>query len=191
VANVSVNASEGYIAESSSAATKTDAQVLETPQSISVVTSEQLQQCKVQTLNEALRSRQGLAVESYGVDPRYDSFLIRGFGDDTNGFFIDGLRFPGYLGQTDPYMAENVTVLKGPSSVLYGQSAPRGLVNITTKPLPTSSSHEVQLDFSSYDRKQVVGDFGGLLDAAGHWRCRFTGLYRDSNTQVNYSPDDR
>lgn len=191
VANVSVNASEGYVAQSSAAATKTDALILDTPQSISVVTSEQLEQRGVQTLNEALRFTPGVAVESYGVDPRYDSFLIRGFGDDTNGFFIDGLRFPGYLGQTDPYMAENVTVLKGPSSVLYGQSAPGGLVNVTSKRPPAASVHEVQVDFGSYDRKQVAGDFGGLFDTAGHWRYRLTSLYRDSGTQVNYSPDDR
>lgn len=191
VANVSVNASEGYIAESSAAATKGDSLILDTPQSISVITNEQLEQRGAQTLNEALRFTPGVAVESYGVDPRYDSFLIRGFGDDTNGFFVDGLRFPGYLGQTDPYMAENVTVLKGPSSVLYGQSAPGGLVNITSKRPPVGSVHEVGVDFGSYDRKQVSGDFGGLFDRAGHWRYRLTSLYRDSGTQVNYSPDDR
>jgi len=191
VVNVSVNASEGYIAQNSASGTKSDALILDTPQSISVVTNEQLKQRGVQTLNEALRFTPGVAVESYGVDPRYDSFLIRGFGDDTNGFFIDGIRFPGYLGQTDPYMAENVTVLKGPSSVLYGQSAPGGLVNVTSKRPPDGSTREVEIDFGSYDRKQVVGDFGGLFDASGHWRYRLTSLYRDSDSQVNYSPDDR
>jgi len=81
-----------------------------------------------------MRYTPGVAVETWGVDPRYDSFMIRGFSSDQSGFLIDGLRFPGYLGQTGPYYADNVTVLKGPSSVLYGQSAPGGLVNIATKP---------------------------------------------------------
>jgi len=191
VANVSVNASEGYVAQSSATATKSDALLLDTPQSVSVITSEQLKQRNVQTLNEALRYTAGVAVDTYGVDPRYDSFLIRGFGSDTNGFFLDGLRFPAYLGQTDPYMAEDVTVLKGPSSVLYGQSAPGGLVNVTTKQPASTSSREVQIDLGNFDRKQVKGDFTGLFDQDGHWRYRFTGLYRDSGTQVNYSPDDR
>jgi iron complex outermembrane receptor protein len=191
VANVSVNASEGYIAQSSAAATKTDALLLDTPQSISVITNEQLAQRNVQTLNESLRYTAGVAVETYGVDPRYDSFLIRGFGSDTNGFYLDGLRFPAYLGQTDPYMAEDVTVLKGPSSVLYGQSAPGGLVNVTTKQPSSTSAREVQIDLGNFDRKEVKGDFTGLFDQAGHWRYRFTGLYRDSGTQVKYSPDDR
>jgi iron complex outermembrane receptor protein len=189
VANVSVNASEGYVAQSSASAIKMDALIRDTPQSISVVTSEQLEQRGVQTLNEALRFTPGVAVECFGVDPRYDSFLIRGFGDSTNALFIDGIRFPGHLGQTDPYMAENVTVLKGPSSVLYGQSAPGGLVNITSKRPPDHSSREVQVDFGSYDRKQVSGDFGRLFDS--HWRYRLAALYRDSGTQINYSPDDR
>jgi iron complex outermembrane receptor protein len=191
VANVSVNASEGYIAQTSSAATKSAAPLLDTPQSISVITSEQLTQRNVQTLNEALRYSAGVSVDTYGVDPRYDSFLIRGFGSSTNGFFLDGLRFPGYLGQTDPYMAEDVTVLKGPSSVLYGQGAPGGLVNITTKQPSSTSSREVQIDLGNLDRKQVKGDFTGLLDRDGHWRYRLTALYRDSGTQVNFSPDDR
>jgi len=101
------------VAETSAAATKSDAPLLDTPQAISVITSEQLKQRGVQTLNEALRYTPGVAVETWGVDPRYDSFMIRGFSADQSGFFIDGLRFPGYLGQTDPYYADNVTVFKG------------------------------------------------------------------------------
>lgn len=189
---VSVVASEGYVADTSAAATKSEAPLLDTPVSTSVITLEQLSQRGVQTLNEALRYTPGVAVESFGVDPRYDAFNIRGFDSAVNGTFLDNLRFPGYLGQTDPYYAESVTVLKGPASVLYGQNGPGGLVNITSKQPPAHRHvRELQFDLGTFNRKQVRGDFGGQFDRDAHWRYRLTGLFRNSGTQVNYSPDNR
>jgi iron complex outermembrane recepter protein len=188
---LSIVADGGYVAVNESTGTKTSSPIIETPQAISVVTREQLADRGVQTLSEALRYTPGVAVDTWGADSRLDWFTIRGFAENEYGSFRDGLRWPSGLGRADPYGVEEVEVLKGPSSVLYGQNAPGGLVNMITKRPPAANVGELALQFGSYDRKQAQGDIGGPLDASGRWRYRVTGLFRDSNTQVDYVPDNR
>jgi iron complex outermembrane receptor protein len=190
---VTVTAPGGYVATSSTSATKTDAPLIEIPQTVSVVTLSEMESRDVQTINEAVQFTGGVAVNTYGQETRYDWLYIRGFNQSAYGLFRDDSRWQGgnLSGQIDPYMLQEVDVIKGPSSVLFGQNTPGGLVNLVTKRPPAQASNELMVSFGSYDRKQVQGDFGGPLDRDGHWRYRLVGLYRDSNTQVNYVPDDR
>lgn len=190
---VTVTAPGGYVATSSTSATKTDAPLIEIPQTVSVITLDQMKSRDVQTVNDAVQFTGGVAVNTYGRETRYDWLYIRGFNQSAYGLFRDNSRWQGgnLSGQVDPYMLQEVDVIKGPSSVLFGQNTPGGLVNLVTKRPPATTSNELIVSLGSYDRKQVQGDLGGPLDRDGHWRYRITGLYRDSNTQVNYVPDDR
>lgn len=190
---VSVTAPAGYVAASASTATKTDTPLIETPQSVSVITLDQMSERNVQTLNEAIEFTSGVGVETYGTDPRFDWFSIRGFDESTYGLFRDNSRWQSgqVEGEIDPYEVQEVDVIKGPSSVLYGQNTPGGLVNLVTKRPEMEPSGELILNLGSYDRRQFQGDVGGPIDAAAHWRYRLVGLFRDSDTQVNFVPDDR
>jgi iron complex outermembrane receptor protein len=190
---VTVSATGGYVAASSTTSTKTDAPLIEIPQSVSVITTDQMAARNVQTVNEAIQYTASVGVDTYGNEPRYDWINIRGFDQSTYGLFRDNSRWQAgqVSGQVDPYLIQEVDVVKGPSSVLYGQNTPGGLVNLVTKRPPTQTSNEVVLNYGSYQRFQVQADLGGPLDAAGHWKYRLTGLWRDSNTQVDYVPDDR
>ncbi len=190
---VSVTAPAGYVAASATTATKTDTPLIETPQSISVITLDQMTDRNVQTLNQAVEFTSGVGVQTYGQDTRFDWLNIRGFDQSTYGLFRDNSRWQSgqVEGQIDPYELQEVDVIKGPSSVLYGQNTPGGLVNLVTKRPETETSNELILNLGSYSRRQAQGDFGGPIDAAAHWRYRLLGLYRDSDTQVNYVPDNR
>ncbi len=190
---VSVVAPGGYVADSSTAATKTGTPLIEIPQSVSVITLDQMDQRNVQALNEALSYTAGVGVQTYGTESRFDWFNIRGFDQSTYGLFRDNSRWQSgqVEGQIDPYELQEIDVIKGPSSVLYGQNTPGGLVNLVTKRPESLQSDELVMNLGSYGRKQVQGDVGGLLDDAGRWRYRLTGLLRYSDTQVNYVPDDR
>jgi iron complex outermembrane receptor protein len=190
---VTVTAPGGYVATSSTSATKTDAPLIEIPQTVSVITLDQMKARNVQTVNDAVEFTGGVAVNTYGTETRYDWLYIRGFNQSSYGLFRDNSRWQGgnLSGQVDPYMLQEVDVIKGPSSVLFGQNTPGGLVNLVTKRPPAQTSNELVATFGSYDRKQFQGDLGGPLDRDGHWRYRLVGMYRDSNTQVNYVPDDR
>ena len=190
---VTVTAPGGYVAASATTATKTDMPLIETPQSVSVITLDQMNLRDVQTLNQAIEYTAGVGVQTYGSDPRFDWFNIRGFDESTYGLYRDNLRWQSgqVEGASEPYDLQEIDVIKGPSSVLYGQNTPGGLVNLVTKRPPAENTHELIAQFGSFDRKQIQGDWGGPIDQAGRWRYRLTGLLRGSGSQVDYVPDDR
>ena len=190
---VTVTAEGGYVAASSTTSTKTEAPLLELPQSVSVITMDQMTARNVQTVNEAIQYTGSVGVDTYGTEPRYDWINIRGFDQSTYGLFRDNSRWQSgqVSGQVDPYLLQEVDVVKGPSSVLYGQNTPGGLVNLVTKRPLAQTSNEVVLNYGSNNRAQVQADLSGPLDVQGRWRYRLTGLFRDSDTQVDYVPDNR
>ena len=187
---------DAYVARKSTAGSKTDTPLIETPQTVSVITREQLDEQNVQSLSQALGYTAGVSTNGTGTDTRYDWPLIRGFSASTYGLYLDGLRWmPNeFSGRFDTYGLEQVQVLKGPASVLYGQSTPGGLIDMVSK-MPTAESlHEVQVDYGSYDLRQVKADFSGAIDGQGqdaHWLYRLTALAHDNNTQVDYTKDKR
>ncbi|WP_420237546.1 TonB-dependent siderophore receptor [Telmatobacter bradus] len=188
---VTVVADAGFIATTSNTGSKLDVPLIEVPQSISVVNREQLEARAVDTVNAALYYTPGVETDQYGVEQRYDWMLIRGFSADTYGIFRDGMRWNSLAGKMDPNELESVEVLKGPSSVLYGEAPPGGLVNLVTRRPPQQPVHTITGEFGSYDHRQVVADFGGPLPKNKSLTYRLTGLVRNSGTQVNYTPDDR
>jgi len=182
----------GYIAKRSSGGTKTDTALLETPQSISVVTRDQMDAQGAQSLQEVLRYTPGVRTEVFGSSTTQDLYRLRGFSADT---YLDGLMQVsgegGHSNQLDGYMMERVEIVRGPSSVLYGQSRPGGLVNLVSKRPTADMVREVQLQVGSFDRRQLGVDLGGTLDTEGKWLYRITGLERDSGTQIAHVDDDR
>ena len=177
----------GYVADAGAAATKTDTPIIETPQSISVVTRQQMDDQQPQSLNEALRYSPGVIPETQGTASNFwsgSSLQLRGF---TPAVYQDGLQDDATGNDLlDPYFYQSVEVLSGPASVLYGQASPGGIVNVTSK-LPTSTPlHEVTFGVGNYDRYQTGFDFGGPLDQGGQWLYRLTGVGATQDTQTSW-----
>lgn len=183
----------GYLANFSATATKTDTPILETPQSISVVTQDQITAQGVQSVNDALRYTPGISLLSFGANTFFDSLRLRGFDAPR---FLDGLRLPNdattfAVPRIEPYGLERLEVLKGPSSGLYGQSNPGGLINMVSK-RPTETPHyDVLGTFGSFGRLQGAFDVGGPVDKNGEFLYRLVGLGRDSNTQTDFMTDNK
>ncbi|RZI80031.1 MAG: TonB-dependent siderophore receptor, partial [Pseudomonas sp.] len=132
---------DGYVATRSATATKTDTPILEIPQAINVVTADQVAVQGARNLTQALRYTPGLTTGGF-TDRNViaDEITSRGFAPTP--LYFDGAYIPyaGSLGgapQIDPYTLERIEVLKGPSSVLFGQNQPGGLINLVSK-RPTS-----------------------------------------------------
>lgn len=179
----------GYVAKASSTATKTDTPIIETPQSISVVTRDQITDIHAQSLRDALGYTAGV-IASEGDDRTTDSFVLRGF-EITGNTYRDGMRYMGniYDGSQEPYGMERVEVLRGASSVLFGQAAPGGIINVVSK-LPTREElHEIRAETGSNNRRQLATDHGGALTDTLSYR--FTALERKSDTTIDHVPDDR
>jgi iron complex outermembrane receptor protein len=179
----------GFVARRGGSATKTDTPLIETPQAISVITRDQMEAQGALTLRETTNYTAGV-VSSY-FDSRVDSFKVRG-GDAVQ--YLDGLqRTYGTYNSTkvDPYLLERVELLRGPSSVLYGQGGIGGVLNLVSKRPQAEAQREVQVQLGNHDRKQVAADFTGPLDTEGKWLYRLVAVNRDSGTQVDHAPDDR
>lgn len=182
----------GLIARRSATGTKTDTPILETPQSISVVSRAQIEQQGVQTVQGALRYTPGVTADQQGPDTRRDYIMSRGFRSEV---FQDGLRgpFAGIYtdGRSEAYGLERIEALRGPSSVLYGLNPPGGIVNLVSKRPTSEPLREVQFQTGSYGRAEAAFDFGGPIDDKGQFLYRLTGLGRLSGTQVDHVDDDR
>jgi iron complex outermembrane receptor protein len=183
----------GYVATRSASGTKTDTPIIETPQSISVVARDQLEAQRVRTVSQALNYTAGVFAETRGsVNGLFEFPMIRGF--VPAGFlYQDGMQLLGASAgmQIEPYALERIEVIKGPASVLYGQGSPSGVVNLISKRPTETPFREVQLQFGSFNRKQVNFDAGGPIDKDGKVLYRLTGIARDSDTQVDFTRDDR
>lgn len=179
----------GFVARRAISATKTDTPLIETPQSISVVTRDQFEAQGVTTLRETTRYTAG--INSSYFDNRVDSFKARG-GDVSQ--YQDGLlRTYGTYNniKVEPYTLERVEFLRGPSSVLYGQGSVGGVLNLTSKRPQAERLNEVQIQLGSHGRKQIASDMTGAIDEEGKWLYRLVAVGRDSNTQVDHVKDDR
>ena len=187
---------EGYIATNSATGTKTDTPLIRTPQSISVVTRDQVEAQGAQSVTQALRYTSGLAAEVRGTASRYDIPYIRGFGSPTDPVqFLDGMRLlrgGGYaFPQVDPYGVERIEFLKGPSSVLYGGSVPGGLINLVSKRPTATPQREIQLLYGSHERMQAAFDLSGPVLGDETLLYRIVGLARQSDTQVVNTKEGR
>ena len=178
-----------YSIETAAVGTKTDTPLLETPQSISVVTGDQIVLRNAQGVAEALRYTAGTSTETYGPDPRgYDWVTIRGF-DAFNSRYLDGLRLQNYE-FPEIFGLERVEVMKGPSSVLYGQSTAGGLINAISKRPKDFTFGEIGAEIGTHESYEATADFGGPLTKDGSVLYRFTGLFKDNQKDSTGFPVD-
>lgn len=116
-----LGSTDGYLATHSQIATKTSKPLLETSQTVSVITREQIDDTASKTVQQAMRYTPGIFTGQVGASNRYDYVVMRGFADNSvDNIYLDGLKAMGDSGtfssmQVDPYFLERIDVLKGPS----------------------------------------------------------------------------
>ena len=185
---------QGHFAKRSVTATKTDTPIVETPQSISVISSEDMSARGARSLAQALRYASGVTTESRGaVVSRYDMKTIRGF--QVNEDYLDGLQlqYNGWysIPQIAPEMVERVEILKGPASVLYGSAPPGGLINLVSKRPEDTTSGEISGTVGTNNLYEGLLDATGPLDDEGKYLYRFIGLGRSSDGQARTTEVER
>jgi len=192
---------QGYVAQRSLTATKTDTPLIETPQSISVVTRDEMEARAARTVGDALSYTAGVTTGRTGESSYFggDGVAIRGFGGDgTTGVsfneYIDGMRLrgSGYVtAGLDPFFFERVEVIKGPASVLYGQSTPGGIVNMVSKRPTATAFNQAELQVGNFNRLQGSFDLSGPIDRGGQFLFRLSGLALRTDTQTDFSHRQR
>ena len=176
-----------------SSGTKTDTPLAETPQSITVITSDDIAGRSLQNLNQALRFVAGVTPETRGASAEvYDQFKLRGFDAPV---YLDGLKqfgsSSGYaVPQVDVSRLDRIEVIKGPASVLYGQSSPGGLVAESSKlPLDQALYGAISGTYGNYDLYRVDADLGGRAGEGVLWRIN--GSANGADTQQKFGKRER
>lgn len=183
-------------AKRSATATKTDTPIEKTPQSVSVVTRQEMEMRQPTTVKEAL-SYTPSVFSTRGSSTTYDVVTIRGFTTSTTvntNQYLDGMKLQGnnYSEVSmDPYFLERVEVMRGPTSVLYGNSNPGGIVSMVSKRPTTEPLKEVQFKMGTDNLWQTGFDFSDAIDDAGVWSYRLTGLGRSQDAQQQMAKSTR
>ncbi len=178
-------------AERAVTATKTDTPIVEIPQAVSVIDDKLFRDRGALNLQETLRYSAGVTAEAYGLDTRSDATVIRGLSPIQ---FLDGMRsFWTYapLARNAVEGLDRVEVLRGPSSVLYGQASNGGIINSVSKTPQFETRGAARVEYGSYDRKQAMVDFTGPLGSGEALAGRLVAVLRDANQQTRRLDDDR
>ncbi|TKJ83802.1 TonB-dependent siderophore receptor [Erwinia persicina] len=185
---------KGIVAKASASGTKTATALRKTPQSISVVTRDQMDDQDARSVADALSYTSGVVATYRGNSNRNDEVISRGFRYAPK--LLDGLHFGlssenGGAGQLDPWLLERVELVHGPASVLYGQVSPGGLVLMTSKRPTAESIHEVQLSTGNRHYGEAAFDFGGKLNDDNTLFYRLNGIGSTQNEFVKNSKQQR
>ena len=168
--------SEALYKAETAAATKTDTLLRDTPQSISVVTREVMNDQNVQNIADVVRYVPGITM-AQGEGNR-ETPVLRG-SSSTGDFFLDGMRDDVQY-YRDLYNIERVEILKGPNGMLFGRGGIGGLINRVTKEATRDPVREASLQGGSHNNRRVTAD---LSDAIGeNAAVRINGVLEDSES---------
>ncbi|MBK1834884.1 TonB-dependent siderophore receptor [Roseibacillus ishigakijimensis] len=172
------------------ATTKLSGNLFETPRAVETVTREQFEERGARNLEETLNYASGVQSGYYGLDTRQDFVRVRGL-NSTN--YKDGLRHQFNFYNNTPqeaFAVEQIDVVKGPASVLFGQGTVGGTVNTSSKIAGAGVENEIMAGYGSHDRYEVGLDYNSALDEAETFFFRLVGYYRDADTYIDYVEDD-
>ncbi|MCW6033232.1 ferrichrome porin FhuA [Pantoea sp. JK] len=181
-------------AKRSATGTKTDTPIEKNPQSISVVTQEEMAMKNVTSVKGAFNYTPGVLTGNRGSSNVIDALSIRGFSETNTNQYLDGLKLQGDNYSEfaiDPYFLERAELLRGPVSVLYGKSNPGGVVSLVSKRPTQETLREVQFQMGTNNQFSTGFDFGGSLDDDGVYSYRLTGLARSADAQQEMNKEKR
>jgi catecholate siderophore receptor len=167
---------EGYAAVRTTTATKTDTPLRDVPQSITVVTREQIRDQGMQHLGDVVRYVPGAGM-AQGEGNR-ETPVLRG-NSSTADLFVNGMRDDVQYFR-DLYNVERVEVLKGPNAMIFGRGGVGGVVNRVTRVADWNTVREISLQGGSYENRRITADFGQGFGKA--FAGRLTGMYEKTQS---------
>lgn len=172
-------------------ATGLNLDLLETPQSISIVTSELMRDFGTHSINRALEFATGIGVEDW--ETNRTNYTARGF--EIKNTQIDGIGMPNdwgiVTGAVDSYQYEKIEVIRGANGLLTGVGNASGTINFVRKRPTNQRLGEVVVTGGSENLRRVEADYSTPLTASGSWATRVTGAYEDTDSYLRGMADDR
>ncbi len=176
---------DSYRAKRSSAATKLELTPRQTPQSISTITRAQLDDFKLNSVNDALKYTPGISVEEVETDRTY--FTARGF--DITNFQYDGIGTPFVYGNLDGSLDtapfERIEVLRGANGLMSGTGNPSATINFVRKRPTLAPQARIDLSAGSWDKRRIDTDVSGALSESGNLRGRVVYANENKNSYLD------
>ena len=177
---------KSYTIKSTATATRLNTTLRETPQSISVITREQLDDFRILSVNDALSYATGIKVEQFETDRT--EYTARGL--TITNFQIDGLSTPisfsgTNYGDLDIAMYDRVEVLRGANGLLTGTGNPSATINFVRKRPTKDFQAKVDLSVGSWDNRRLDADASTALNADGSVRGRVVAALQDRNSYLD------
>lgn len=187
---VATEKTKSYTVKSTGTATRLNTSLKETPQSISVVTRQQLDDFRVLTINDALSYVTGVMAEPFETDRT--NYTARGF--DITNFQIDGLSTPitygTNYGDLDLAIYDRVEVLRGANGLLTATGNPSAAINFIRKRPTKDFQAKVDVSLGSWDNQRLDADVSGALNADGSVRGRLVAAHQTKDSYLdNYSKE--
>jgi catecholate siderophore receptor len=171
-------AQEGFKTESTGTATRTETPLRDIPQTINVVPQAVIRSQGATTLGDALRNVPGISYAApEGGTQANNVYYLRGFpaGGDL---FLDGVRDIGEYNR-DLFNIDQVEVLKGPSSLMFGRGSTGGIIHQVSKTPGLLPIREVALELGSEEKKRLTGDLN--VKTGDSSALRINALVEDSD----------
>lgn len=182
---------ESYKVDDTATATKLPLSLRETPQSVTVITQQQMQDFNLNTIADVLSQTPGITISS--TDSNRTNFFARGFA--IRNFQIDGVptvfQTSGYANSvlSDMSIYERVEVIRGATGLGAGTGDPSGIVNLVRKSPTREFGASMNLTGGSWDYFRVEADVTGPLTSDGSIRARAVGAYTYKQSFVDFQKD--
>ncbi|WP_138502473.1 TonB-dependent siderophore receptor [Nostoc sp. PA-18-2419] len=180
---------DGYRVPDASTATRTDTPIRDIPASIQVIPRQVLKDQQITQVREAVSNVSGITAGPGGSQTTFgESFILRGFADSSDSStFVDGFNRNNILSRSlDLANIEQLEVLKGPASVLYGLGDPGGIINIVTKQPLATPYYAVEGTIGNFDFYRPTLDLSGPLNIDKTIRYRLNMAYENSGSFVDF-----
>lgn len=167
---------KGYNAKRSTTATRTDTELVNVPQAITVITRDFMQDQSMQSIADAVRYVPG--VQAAQGEGNRDQLVLRG-NQTTGDLFLDGLR-DDIQTYRDLYNTDRIEVLKGANGMIFGRGGAGGVVNRVSKKAGWDPVKDLSVSYGSFDHRRIAADYGqGLSDELAF---RLNAVYENSNS---------
>lgn len=161
----------------------------ETPQSVTVIDSERMQEQGLYDISEVLEQIVGIQTNrSSALGTDGTNYTARGF--EVKNYLVDGVARPsnlyGFTEDTADMIAyERIEVIRGSAGMMTGTGQPSAAINMIRKRPGETTRASVSATLGSWDMYRLEGDLGGAVTSDGHVRARVAGAWQDNQTFID------
>lgn len=186
-----VGRTDGYQTGETNTATKLPLTLRETPQSVTVITRQRIEDFNLITIADVLEQTPGVTLQSY--DSNRTRFQARGF--TITNFQLDGVPSNFNVGASgnsvmpDTSVMERIEVVRGAAGLVTGTGDPSATINLVRKRPTHDLQASTSLNYGSWDYVRAEADISGPLIASGKIRARAVAAYTNRDSYIDFQND--